>query len=291
MQWWCVADGETWTWAWKAYPGVWIVMLAMVVGYRLLTRNAPPGAKGVRYGWVGVVIIWLSLDWPLGPLAAGYLASAHALQFIMITFMAVPLLLMGIRDGALQHIPETGPLGRTLRVLTFPVLAGLIFNVIIIATHNAVVLDSLMVTQLGAFFNDLLWFVGAVIFWWPVIVPVPHRPRFHGFFQIIYIFLGTSFHTVLGIIMLISRYPIYGVYELAPPMSGLSAIRDLHIAGGIMELMGSAVVYPVMSYIFFQWVKKAKDEEARIDAEADQIRSQITAAELNRSRQGLEITN
>ena len=23
MQWWCAALGETWTWNWRAYPGVW----------------------------------------------------------------------------------------------------------------------------------------------------------------------------------------------------------------------------------------------------------------------------
>lgn len=271
MQWWCSADGTAWTWKWQAFPGIWLITLIMALGYYYMTRGAQDAgegkSRGVIAGWAGVVCIWIALDWPLGPLAAGYLASAHSVQFLLIAFIAVPLILFGIRSGGVKRVPAHGAAGRIVRILTFPVTAALIFNIIIIATHTATVVDTLMVTQWGAFLNDLLWFVGAMLFWWPVIVPVPERPHFNGVVQVVYIFLGTIFHTIIGIVLLISRYPLYGIYELAPPMSNMSALRDLHIAGGIMELAGSAIVFPLMSYIFFKWVRRSQQDSDRKDDE------------------------
>ena len=53
---------------------------------------------------------------------------------------------------------------------------------------------------------------------------------------------------------------MYGVYELAPPMSGLSAIDDIKIAGGIMELAGAAIVFGVLTVVFFRWARAAEAE-------------------------------
>jgi len=29
LQWWCSATGIAWTWSWRAYPGVWIMILVL----------------------------------------------------------------------------------------------------------------------------------------------------------------------------------------------------------------------------------------------------------------------
>src|SRR5690242_14931503 len=99
MQWWCAALGETWTWNWRAYPGVWLFVLAFVLLRRWLlgTGSWSLAPRREKVAFVsGVIILWASLDWPLGPIAAGYLASAHSLQFLLITMIAAPLLLLGV---------------------------------------------------------------------------------------------------------------------------------------------------------------------------------------------------
>jgi cytochrome c oxidase assembly factor CtaG len=277
MQWWCSAQGVAWTWKWQAYPGVWLMVLVIAAGYYFLTRNAPPEARRDRiFGWLGVAIIWIALDWPIGPLAAGYLASVHALQFLLLTFIAAPLVLIGLRKGGAQYIPTTGKSGALLRLFTTPVLAVFIFNSVTIATHTSFVVDSLMVSQIGAFATDFAWFVSAILFWWPVIVDIPERPRFTGLFHILYLFLGTSFHTVIAIIMLISDYPLYGVYELAPPMTGLTALQDLHLAGGVMELIGAAIIFPIMSVIFFRWAKTSEEGGPTFPVNDPRVRPTMT---------------
>ena len=33
MQWWCAALGIPWTWSWRAYPGVWLLIALIAMGY------------------------------------------------------------------------------------------------------------------------------------------------------------------------------------------------------------------------------------------------------------------
>jgi len=102
VQWWCSAQGTRWSWKWRAYPGIWLVVLGIAAGYWALTRRGPRTPQALRrrwIGWVGVAIVWLALDWPVGPLAAGYLASAHAVQFLVLTMVASPLILLGLEPA------------------------------------------------------------------------------------------------------------------------------------------------------------------------------------------------
>ena len=107
LQWWCAALGEPWTWTWRAYPGVWVFTAFVVFLRRVLTGRGQWSAAPTRERAAfiaGVVSLWASLDWPLGPVAAGYLASAHALQFLIVTMISAPLLLVGARTGAAARL-------------------------------------------------------------------------------------------------------------------------------------------------------------------------------------------
>ena len=261
MQFWCSASTKAWNWSWTAYPGVWLVVAVVAITYARLTR-AGSGRNAPRVtGWVGVLTLWLALDWPLGPLAAGYLASAHSLQFLLVALIAPPLLLLGAREGLSAWWTAGGATsgrGRAISRITAPLVAAIIFNIITITTHVPAVVDSWMPTQLGAFAIDFCWLVGGIVFWWPVIVPVPARPLFGGGMTLLYLFLGTIFHTGIAIAMLIRDFPMYGVYELAPPMTGMTAMDDIRVAGGIMELAGSAIVFGIMTVLFFRWSRDAE---------------------------------
>jgi cytochrome c oxidase assembly factor CtaG len=258
VQWWCSAQGIRWTWKWRPYPGIWLVVVAIASAYWTLTRHEPRSASARRrrrIGWAGMLMIWLALDWPLGPLAAGYLASAHAVQFLVLTMIASPLLLIGL-EAALATRPEpTGIAWSAWRVLTMPLLAAIVFNVLAAATHVPAVVDALMVSQFGAFVLDIAWLFAGVVLWWPVVVSVP-RHEFPVLFKILYVFLATMIHSGIAIVMLLAEFPIYGIYQLAPPMPNFSAMTDLQVAGGIMEIGGTLIAFGVMTGLFFTWVNR-----------------------------------
>lgn len=258
VQWWCSAQGTRWSWKWRAYPGIWLVVLSIAAGYWALTRHGPRTPQALRrrwIGWVGVAIVWLALDWPVGPLAAGYLASAHAVQFLVLTMVASPLILLGLEPALAARPEPPGRWWRVLRFVTSPIVAAVVFNIIAAATHVPAVVDGLMVSQFGAFVLDIAWLVAGLVFWWPVVMSVPAR-QFPVLFRILYIFLGTMIHSGIAIVMLLAQFPIYGIYQLAPPMQGMTAMTDLQIAGGIMEIGGTLIAFGVMTGIFFTWVSR-----------------------------------
>jgi len=100
---------------------------------------------------------------------------------------------------------------------------------------------------------DAAWLAGGLIFWWPVIMPAPVYARFAEPMKILYLLVGTLFHTVIGMIMLSAELPIYGVYELAPPIVAIPVRADQQLAGGVMELGVFGVIVVASGILFFRW--------------------------------------
>ncbi|HYV98909.1 MAG TPA: cytochrome c oxidase assembly protein [Gemmatimonadaceae bacterium] len=254
MKWWCSAGNGAWTWTPTAYPGVWLVMGTIAFVYWWVTRGPETPACDRWLGWLGVILLELSLDWPLGPLAAGYLATAHAVQFLIVVLTAPPLILIGARRRiAAMWPPENSSGDRALRRVFDPLLAAIVFNVVVIATHVPEVNDAMMGKQAGAFAVDLAWLLAGLWFWWFLTVPVPRRALFAVPLRMLYLFLGTLAHEGIAIVMLVHDHPMYGVYELAPRATAMSAMTDIKTAGGVMELGAAALIFGVLTVMFFRW--------------------------------------
>jgi cytochrome c oxidase assembly factor CtaG len=232
MNFWCSATGAAWTWQWRAYPGVWLFIillaLAMSAWNRAGARAAGRPPRPAHPLFVaGLVVLWLSLDWPIGALGAGYLASVHMLQFLL---------------------------------MASPVPALVIFTAIVLLTHLPPLVDRLMATQLGSMAIDLLWIFAGCVFWWPVVLDVPHQPRFTYPVKMGYLVLGVMFSPImfgLAAFLAYSTTPLYGVFELAPPLPGISSHHDHQLAGVLMSVGGAVVAFAAISVIFFRWNKES----------------------------------
>ena len=82
MTWWCSAQDTAWEWVWQPYIGVWLLVAAMLVGYAAALKRLGPAAadppatrREVTSYLLGVLVLWIAADWPVGPLAAGYLVT------------------------------------------------------------------------------------------------------------------------------------------------------------------------------------------------------------------------
>jgi cytochrome c oxidase assembly factor CtaG len=65
-----------------------------------------------------------------------------------------------------------------------------------------------------------------------------------------------------------SELPVYAVYELAPPVSGLSAREDQLLAGLLMKIGGAPILWTWVSILFFSWYRESVREDALEAAEA-----------------------
>jgi putative membrane protein/putative copper resistance protein D len=269
VQWWCSARGIPWRWHWQPYPGVWLAIAALGFAY---ARWSKPQADASSHthavsagrrigGWIAIVLIWMALDWPGGPLGTGYLASVHAAQFLVLAMAAPPLLLRGIDpDRVRAMLARNGIAARVIRAVTTPLFAMVAFTVVMLATHAPGVVDTLMRTQGGAFVLDIAWFLSGLAFWWPVVLDLPERARFGPPMKMLYLFAGTQAHLYLSMWLLLAEFPAYGIFELAPRVTSLSALEDQQIAGGLLLLLGGTYVLVVISVLFFRWFAEPQPE-------------------------------
>jgi putative membrane protein len=280
MQWWCSAQTAPWSWSWTPYPGVWAFVILLALVYWRLERRSEvdraPRPRGLRRASYvgGIVGLWIALDWPVGALGAGYLASAHMAQFLLIALVAPPLLLYGVPPTAYDRLADRPALLGVLRVLTHPLVALAFFNVVLLATHWPSVVDTLMVSQLGSFALDISWLCSGLVLWWPLVAPVPRRPGFTHMYRIGYLILATILNTPAFAFLTFSELPLYATFELSPPVSGLSVRDDQRLAGLLMKIGGGLIFWAAITVLFFRWYQSegmdepAGSNEAKSDAPA-----------------------
>lgn len=274
MQWWCSAQGIAWTWTWRPYAGVWIMVLALAIWYwRSYTRAAcewegvHPRLRTPRVvaSLAGIALLWIALDWPVGTLGAGYLASVHMVQFFLIAMIAPALLVWGWPPASpapgSNGTTRTSPLRSMVNALTHPVVAIIIFDAVVVGTHAPPVVDSLMATQVGSFVLDMAWLIAGIIFWWPLIGGPFGRAPLRTPIDIAYIFASSLSHTGISMYLLLARFPVYSTYELAPPITGITKLTDQDLAGGLMLLGGAAIVLGAITVVFFRWQAEMEREE------------------------------
>lgn len=257
MTWWCAATREPWSWTPRAYPGVWLFIAAIAAAAVLVVRRTGirPTPKQRTAGWVGLATLWLTSDWPLGTLGAGYLAAAHMLQYFLFTFVATPLLLLSVPEPLARRVLVRPWADGAYRVLSKPFVAAVVVNGILLATHAPVTVDALRVNQLGSFLLDLLWLAGGLVLWLPVCGPVQEfRPTYPV--RCVYLFLAAGLVPMVpGGFLTFADFPLYELYELAPRVWGIDPIQDQQAAGALMKIGSLPIVWPVIAAMFWRWAR------------------------------------
>ncbi len=264
LRWWCGPGSGAWDWTWQPYVGVWLFLLAIIGAYILLLRRIgrpEPGERRARrraVGWfaTGIILLWGALDWPLGPLGAGYLASLHMVQFLLVGVAAPAFLLLGLPPETFRRIERAPRFMKLLDDLTQPIAAFFIFNVVMTVTHWPSVVDTLMATAAGSFVVDITWLLTGLVFWWPLRSPVPARPRFGPMLQVVYLALNAVLVRPPFAFLLFSRYPVYAKYELAAPILGTDALGDQQLAAGIMKMGTAWIMAVAAAVIIYQYHRR-----------------------------------
>jgi len=289
VTWWCSARDVAWTWSWQAYPGVWLFVAALVLLYvatfvMLGPRHTAPDERSVHPGRVaafgfGILALWIATDWPLGTLGAGYLLSVHTVQYLLYTFVAPPLMLLGLPRWLPLVLERRPKVWRVLCLFARPVIALVTVNAVLLVTHLPPVVDGFRRSQLGSFTIDLAWLLAGLIMWWPVFAPRPEAGRLSEPWKIGYLFLTTIVPTVPAGFFVFSDFPIYALYELAPRVQGIAAGADQQAAGLLMKA-GDPIIWLAMLAVFVRWSAR----EAKVD-ERD-LAEHRRAAALGRAESG-----
>lgn len=263
MQWWCAATGLPWSWQWQWYPGVHLALLLLAVGWWQLGVRQ----RWTRRPWGWFVTAWLALlitlDWPVGKLGAGYLASVHTFQFLMLTLLVGPSLLRSIpEEGWLAFAPTGSRRHRLLATMAKAIPGLACYNLIVVTSHLPAVVDPAMQSQLGSFLIDFSWLAAGLFLWWPLVAPRVFT-RLGTFGKMGYLFGATIVPTIPAMMMVFSDWPLYALYELAPRVDvRFSANEDIMLAGLTMKLLGDIPLWIALAVVFFRGTARRDTADA-----------------------------
>lgn len=277
-------DINFWLTQWNWQPSIILGTILIIGGYlyaigplRQKYRLGPPATmRQMVLFLIGVNAIFLSLFSPLDKLGDDYLFSAHMLQHMILTIVGPPLMLLGTPGWLIEPLLRNRILLRIGKIVTFPVVAFLLYNVNFWLWHAPALYDATLYDQTPHIFEHLTFLVTGVIYWWPVFSPVKEGlPRLSLGGQVLYLFLSGMPTVALGAGLTFVA-PLYGPYiNQAIRVWGLSPATDQQLGGLLMWVPGNIVFIVIVSILFIRWMQaqdvkqRAEDERLAALAEAE----------------------
>lgn len=255
---------------WFVQLDVIFICVLLVYGYayvvsklrwRLPEAGRVPGRQQFLF-YSGVVALWVATGSPVHNLADDYLVSAHMLQHILIMLVASPLLLAGVPGwfwGALIRSPRSLAI---VRRITHPLVTLSFFNAVFLFTH----LPEAVNLQIDEWWFHLgvhtLQLVAGIGLWWPVLNNCPELPRMSYPLQMGYLFVQSLIPSVFAGIFTFSRGSVYSAYTHFDRVWGMTIVEDQQLAGAVMKIFGSLILWAFIGVAFFKWYAR-EEAEAR----------------------------
>ncbi len=254
-----VVDPSPWTFQW--HPEVWILVAFLTSAYVYMVKVIGPGAvpagtpvvtRGNIYSFIAAMaMLWIASDWPMHDIGEEYLYSVHMVQHMMLSFFLPPLVLMATPAWLMRVLIGDGGFYRAVCWLTRPVVAGVIFNLVIIVSHIPTVVNASVDNGPLHYSVHFVVVIAALIMWMPVVGPLPEL-HMSPLGKCIYLFLQSVVPTVPAAWLTFAEGTVYHAYDVPVRAWGLSVTDDQQIAGAIMKLGGGIFLWTLVVYFFFR---------------------------------------
>jgi len=247
-------------WRFQAHPEVW-VLVAFVVGAYIyavrmigpvVVKNGPVTTRKQRNAFAAAVLfLWLGSDWPVHDLAEEYLYSVHMFQHMALSYFMPPLVLLATPKWMYDAVFGAGRARTIVDWLAKPVVAGVAFNIVVMITHIPALVNQSVSNAPLHYSLHILLVTTALLVWLPICGPDLRRQLKPGG-KMIYLFLMSVVPTVPAAWLTFAEGAVYGQYDIAVRVWGLSVTTDQQIAGAIMKTGGSIYLWSIVVFLFFR---------------------------------------
>ncbi len=277
-------------WRYQLHLEVWLLIAFLVGSYiyvvRVLGPRAVPAGEPIitRRQLVcfitGILIMFLSTDWPMHDIAEEYLYSVHMFQHMSLTYFMPPLVVLATPEWFVRVLVGNGRAYRALRFFTFPVRAGLLFNLGVVVSHIPGVVNASVSNGPLHYFVHVLLVLTSILMWMPVCGPLKEL-QMAPMPKMIYLFLNSVVATIPAGWLTFAEGVVYKHYNIPTRVWGVSVSNDQQIAGAIMKLGGSIFLWTIIVAMFFRhFVKTFRDENKN---DYDKVESILTTADVARA--------
>ena len=251
----------------EPHPEVWALVVGVAAAYvagvrrhhqRTGERVAP---MRIRSFVLGLVAMWIALDWPVDDVGDGSLLSVHMVQFLLLSVIAPLFLLRGCCPWLIERIVAVERVRAVAGVLRQPLIAVGVVSSVLIVSHIPEVVELYLTTDLIHLLMHAMWLASGFVLWWPLAAPASVAPVLSPLAQIAYLFVQSLAAIIPAAWLTFSATPIYPGYARSPKPAGMDAIIDQQLAGILMKLGGGLLLWIAIGVIFFRW---ARQEEAQM---------------------------
>jgi len=264
-------------WRWQPHLEVWFLVLGVVglslyvtrvIGPKVVPEGQPVLTRFQRVNLVlGILTLWLASDWPLHDLGEDYLFSLHMTQHLLLSYVMPVFFLLATPPWLARLVVPAGSTSyRWLRRFSRPLVAGLLFNAVVVFTHWPELVNVAVTIGPLHYALHILVVVTAVLMWMPVLGPFAEW-RMASPLAVGYLFAMSLLPTVPASWLIFADGSVYNVYDTAFRLWGVSVTSDQQAAGVMMKLGGGYFLWSVMAVIFFRWAYAHQSgDPARIEA-------------------------
>ena len=254
--------------------GLWLLAVRRVNGRH--PANPVPRRRTVAF-----LLGALAIGFALGSGIERYdttLFSVHMIQHVLLVLVAAPLVALAAPITLLLRVSSRAtrrrwllPIlhARLVRVLTFPVVAWIVFAGVMWASHFSGFFDLALEDPIVHDLEHGLFLASALLFWWPAIGldPAPWRLGFPA--RIAYVFLQMTQNTFLAVVLLNASTALYPHYASLGAPYGMDALADQRLAAGVMWLAGDAIFLAAIMLLVAAWMRAEHRDQPRVDRQAD----------------------
>jgi putative membrane protein len=226
--------------AFQWHPEVWLLVAFVTVAYVYMVRVIGP--KAVPAGQpvvsranvitfvLAMITLWVASDWPMHDISEEYLYSVHMVQHMLLAYFLPPLALMATPTWLFRVLIGDGRIYRSVKWLAFPVVAGVIFNGVVMLLHAPLMVNASVENAALHYGLHVLVVTTSLLMWMPVCGPIPEfRIGVAG--AMIYLFLQSVVPTVPAAWLTFAEGVVYDAYDKPIRLWGISAVDDQQIAG------------------------------------------------------------
>lgn len=263
-----------------------IVVLAEAYRYSVVTlRPRVSDAGKVKRSQVllfsgGLLALFVAGGTPLHNISEQYWLSAHMLQHLIFTLVAAPLLVAGTPAWLWRYLLCSRRVLPVSRFLTRPLVAFGAFNALLLVTHLPATVDLALNDGAFHFLVHAGLVLAAMLMWWPILSPLEELPPLSAPFQMAYLFMQSLLPSVMASFVTFADRPVYPFYRNAPRLWDISPIADQQIAGGLMKLLGSIILWSFMTVVFFKWYDREQIESK--EPRWDEVEAELEEMGLKR---------
>ena len=257
------ADEFVSPWRFQAHPEVWLLVVFVVGAWLYALRFIAPHSPEVRAGepvlpkrqaWLfagAIVMLWLASDWPIHDISEEYLYSVHMFQHMALSYFLPPLVLLATPAWLFRAIVGSQRAGRVIRWFAKPVIAGLLFNVVVMVTHIPDMVNRSVSNAPLHYSLHVALVTTSLLMWVPVVAPDRTMRIGYGG-RMVYLFLMSVVPTVPAAWLTFAEGAVYKHYDIAIRVWGLSVTTDQQIAGAIMKTGGSIFLWSIIVFLWFK---------------------------------------